>query len=118
MSNSYFPTSLPGLHFAGRTTFYVNQTQLADSGARLVIRKYSGYRYRYTIRFLRSAQSEHSTLNTFFETHCGTFESFLLTDPVDSVSRRVRFVDDDLILDKQPGAAYYTGELELETVAT
>ncbi len=113
MSNQTFP-SLAGLQFASRSTFFVNVTQIADSGARLVVRRYSGYRYHYVIRFLRTSLTEHTTLDTFFTQHLGSFDSFLLTDPVDGTSRRVRFIDDDLTLEKQKG--YFTGELDLETV--
>lgn len=116
MSDRVFPT-LPGIVFAGRAPFFVNSTQQADSGRRLVVKKRSqtGFRYTLDVRFLRVPLGEHTTLFEFFASHSGSFESFLFTDPVDSVTRRVRFVDDDLGLTKERGP-YYSGEITLETV--
>lgn len=115
MSNYYFPVTLPGLHFAGREPFAVTTTQIADNGKRFVCFKYEGYRYRFEAKFLRIGAAEHTTLNNFWNTHHGSWDSFLLTDPWDSTERRVRFASESLSFEKEKG--FYTATVDLETVA-
>ena len=100
-----------------RVPFFVNATQSADNGRRLVVKKRAavGYRYTLEVRGLRPWLEEPRALFDFFEQHAGSFESFLYVDTEDEVTRRVRFVDDDLNLKRENGGVY-TGDFELETV--
>ena len=100
MADDYFPVSLPGLLFAGRTTFYGDDVQEGYSGAEFRINRYAGPRYRYSFdaEFLRSSLAEIAEMHGFFEGHGGRRDSFLLVDPVDGVTRRVRFDEPELEL--------------------
>lgn len=119
MSNTVFPvSSLPGLVFVRRTTFYGDAVQEAASGAEFRVNRYAAprYRYEYDLRFAREALTEWSTLHGHFTTHGGRRESFLLVDPVDGVTRRVRFSEPELDAERIV-AAVYSCSFELVTVA-
>lgn len=118
MSNSTFPlSSLPGLFFEERETLHGEITQEGDTGTEFRLRRYSAPRYRYVFEaeWLRTSTSEFSTLQTFYNDHGGQTESFLLVDPVDGTTRRVRF-DNVLALRKERRLPWYTTTVELVTV--
>lgn len=100
MSDAFFPVSLPGILFAGRTTFYGDDVQEGYSGAEFRINRYAAPRYRYSFdaEFLRASLVEIAELSGFFEAHGGRRDSFLLVDPVDGATRRVRFDEPELEL--------------------
>jgi hypothetical protein len=114
MSAATFP-SLPGVICEGRAPFFGTQVQQAVTGAELrVKRRDVGYRYTLTVRWLRPWLGEDDTLYQFFVARNGSWDSFLFTDPVDSVQRAVRFADDDLDLEFKDGV--WSGSIELVTV--
>lgn len=119
MSDRVFP-SLPGVIQVGREPFFVTRQHESESGARIAIRKRTspGYAYTLEVRGLREWLGETDVLFSFFEDHCGAYESFLYVDRKDGITRRVHFVDDRLPLKRQnnPSGGYYTGEVALETV--
>ena len=115
MSNRFFPT-LPAAVHTSRASLFVTKTQKTDNGRRLSVKKRAAPGYRYTISVsLRSWLSEERDLFQFFESHSGSYESFLYIDPQDGVTRRVTFTDDELPLDYERGGVW-TGSFDLETV--
>jgi hypothetical protein len=99
VSDLYFPlSSLPGVVFAGRTPYFSDTVQTASAGNEYRINHFTGPRFRYEFEgeFLRSSLGEIDTLHGFFLAHGGRRDSFLLVDPVDGVTRRVRFDDPEL----------------------
>jgi hypothetical protein len=84
MSDLIFP-SLVGVVYAGREPFFANATQTSDAGRRLVVRRQTaqGWRFNYDVRFLRTSLYEHSTLQSFFRHHAGSYDSFLVQIPED-----------------------------------
>lgn len=115
MSDRFFPTLLVST-LEARTPFVRTKTQETDSGRRLSVKKRTTPGYRYTISVqLCPWLNEPRDLFQFFEEHAGSYESFLYTDPCDSVVRRVRFTDDELDVTHE-GGGLYSGTIELETV--
>jgi phage-related protein len=114
VSNDAFPlSSLPAIVCDERSREREVTVQRAESGAEYRIAR-SDPRYRY--QFSGHVRvSERTTLETFFDTHGGMRESFLLTDPVDGVSRRVRFDDPALAFDRVTNAVFAV-DFELVTV--
>lgn len=99
MSDAIFPSSsLPGLVLGGRETYYGDEVQEGDTGMEYRINRYTAprFRYSYDAQFLRATLSEFETLHGFFVGHGGRRDSFLLVDPVDGVTRRVRFDEPSL----------------------
>lgn len=117
MSDTVFPaSSLPGLVLQARATFYGDTVQEGDTGTEYRLNRTAArYRYEYELRFARGSANEWQTLQSHFETHGGRRESFLLTDPVDGVSRRVRFADPELTLERIV-TGVYSCSFELVTV--
>lgn len=105
MSSSQFPLNLPGMDISvKRTQVWKTAIQEAVSGAEQRATFWSAPRFKYQIKFnfLRQSKNgdETATLMQFFDTHRGRFESFLIVDPYDGVTRRVRFDMDEGELEK------------------
>jgi hypothetical protein len=118
VSDVTFPaSSLPGLVLQARTTFYGDTVQEGDTGTEYRLNRTASprYRYEYELRFARGTANEWQTLQSHFTTHGGRRESFLLVDAVDGVTRRVRFADPELTLDRIV-TGVYSCSFELVTV--
>ncbi len=125
MSNLVFPT-LAGFDIkVTRKEIYSTLTQAAASGKELRASLWSTPRYRYSLNlnFVRQGgysvntlSDEVVTLNAFFDTHLGTWDSFLFNDPVDGVQRRVRFASDELTLERIVNLAWSGGSIDLISV--
>lgn len=113
MSNQTFPT-IAANRMESRTPFFETTIQSSDSGAEYRLkRREVGYRYRLTLQ-CRSSANEYTDLFGFFEEHGGSQDSFLFTDPMDGIQRRVRFDQDELEVTSEPGL--YTVTVDLVTV--
>lgn len=113
MSNQTFP-AFPATRLESRTPFFETSIQAGNTGAEYRIRRRDpGYRYRLTIQ-ARVGVGEHTDIFGFFEAHGGSAESFLFVDPMDGSTRRVRFDQDELDVEFEPGL--YTFAVELVTV--
>lgn len=116
MSNSVFPSTLPGIDIkVSRRAIYSTKIQTARSGKELRASWWATPRYAYTLtlNFVRQAgfssvtpSDEAATLVAFFETHRGAWDSFLFDDPYDAVQRRVRFNGDELELERLANKAW------------
>lgn len=108
MSNLYFPlANLPVLRLIRRTMVARTSVTEADSGAEYRIARYSAPRYRWEFELdTRDHLYERAEIEGFWNEHDGMRDSFLLVDPVDGVTRRVRFDDDELTVERINGNVY------------
>lgn len=119
MSAEAFP-SLPGLSIEiSRVGLW--QTRIVSSDSRVEHRAtrwaYPRHRYKLKFNFLRplnhnSLTDEVATLTAFFVARAGAMDSFVISDPVDGVSRRVRF-DENLSLEQFLSAVWESQSVEL-----
>lgn len=131
MSNQVFPTNLPGLDpQIIRSEEYATKVLSGGwwSTNEERTRGLTTPIYRYTISFncLRAnkqapapnaAKTETELVLGFLRDHYGSWDSFLFTDPYDSVQRRVRLVKDSLEMQLDDGLKWYVlKKLELRTV--
>jgi hypothetical protein len=99
VSNATFPiASFAGLRLKSRTSFETTVIQEGDLGTeyRLSAQAMRRWRYAWELRGARDAYSERVLLEGWHAGHGGRRDNFLLVDPVDGVTRRVRFDDDEL----------------------
>ena len=125
MSTLLFPT-LPGLDIAvKRSEVFATSVQVSASGVEARATWWSTPRYTYdlTFNFLRQANfsaltylDEMNVLLKFFEVHKGQFESFLFVDPLDGLTRRVRFAQDHLDLEQIVAKAWKCDSIQLISV--
>ncbi len=123
MSNLVFP-SFQGIDLAiKRRAIYATKVQTSASGKELRASFQSTPRYAYELKFnflrqagYQSTQDEVAQLDSFFDTMIGSWDSFLLNDPVDGVQRRVRFVDDQLDLEQILNQCWSGGTVKLISV--
>lgn len=104
-----FPT-LPGLNIAiKRTEIYSTLVQPGATGKeqRASFQATPRFQFDLTFNFFRqaafSAQTvfdELSSLQTFFETQKGQWDTFNFTDPVDSTVRTCRFAQDTMDIER------------------
>ncbi len=104
-----FPT-LPGLDIAvKRSEAYSTAVQVGSSGKeqRASFQATPRFSFELTFNFFRqtafSAQTtfdELASLQTFFETQKGRWDTFSFTDPVDSTVRTCRFDQDTLSIER------------------
>lgn len=125
MSNSVFPEFMGFDIKVSRKEIYSTLVQSPASGKELRAALWSTPRYRYSLNLNFVRQSgfsvntlvdEVAILNAFFEAHLGTWDSFLFNDPVDGVQRRVRFVSDELSLERIANLVWSGGTIELISV--
>lgn len=117
MSDVYLPT-LPGLRCRGRTRIFNETEQESASGITYRIKNWSGPKYRYAYEvWMRTANGEYATFQGHILAHSGPHESFLLVDPVDGVTRRVKFADPE-IEDERIVNGAYSASFELITTNT
>lgn len=88
MSSRVFPSALPGLEMAIKRTPLPPPVKIRTTPSQREFRARDATlpRYRYSVgfEFLRAgAEAELQALTGFFLAHGGSFESFLLSDPVD-----------------------------------
>lgn len=89
MSNSVFPI-LPGLEWKYKRIIVAPPVKILTTPSQREFRARDAtlprYRYVFSYEFLRQAAAlaEWQTLEDFFKTHGGDFESFRLTDPDDN----------------------------------
>lgn len=116
MSNLVFP-SLPGVDInVERETIYSTTTRTSVSGKEYRTSWQASPRYRYKLKFnLRTAWSapspfgaynEVSVVQAFLDTHLGSWDSFLYTDPYSGSQVRVRFERDNLNLKQELTGAW------------
>lgn len=118
MSNATLP-SLPYALRCTRTVFYTNTVQTAAAGRELRTSRQSTPRYRYTFEaqgLVKAPTDQVAALLSHFEAHRGRWDSFLMTDPVDGVQRRVRFDQDDLPIVRIAPNVWAVEPFELVTV--
>lgn len=109
MSDLYFPVSLPGLRLKARRIVWSTEVQEAPSGAEFRPSYRTVPRYRYSYELIsRDSFSERVQIEGFFNAHGGRRDSFLLVDPVDGVTRRVRFEDDEFDMERLVPGVYST----------
>ena len=86
MSNSVFPSTLPGMKFfSNRTPIFTTDVQAAQSGkeTRIARMAYPLFRWETSFEFLRDSvtPSELQALVGFFGSLQGQWDTFLFTDP-------------------------------------
>jgi uncharacterized protein (TIGR02217 family) len=88
VSNSVFPTLAGSLMEVDREPMYSTIVQRESGGRELRVNTQTAARYRYRISydFLRqdAGGDEAATLQAFFSTHRGSWDSFFFTDPYNS----------------------------------
>jgi hypothetical protein len=125
VSNSTFP-ALPLLQRGWeRTPFRRVDTFDTPSGVEQRSVRQTEARYRYSLRYIVresvpapapwQAYSERAALQKLFDDHVGSWDSFLYPDPVDGVSRRVRFEEDELPM-RQLVPGVYEVDVDLVSV--
>lgn len=118
MSDLLFPT-LPACVTVSRAPIFVTSVQQARSGKELRIRHLTGPRFRYTLNVtMRQFGSyvEIAALLGFIEAVAGRYDSFLLVDPYDGVTRRCRFDLDEFDFARLNGTVWGLDGLEIVTV--
>lgn len=129
MSDLVYPTNLPGQLRMRVTTAYRSVVHETRGGKKQVIQLWTDPVLRIAIPYAGlsatiaapggwSAYSELGVVRYFFQTHHGMGESFLIDLPADfgGGQVRVRFASDELDLEPDDDADWWTGEVELETV--
>jgi hypothetical protein len=96
MSDQFYPLDLPGITWNRvRKPHFKNSVFEALSGAEVRVRHrfYPKHDLELKYNFLRekTTHTEMQRLVGFFESHGGTFESFLFADPADSVAQYTQF---------------------------
>lgn len=105
MSNESFPT-FAGLDVAvTRTTIHASRVQTSAGGVELRSQLQVNPRYRYRLKVTvrknaPGAVDELAQLHAFIVARAGRADSFFFTDPIDGVSRRVRFDTDEQDLER------------------
>lgn len=104
MSGQTFPSFQTVKINVTRTPMYATKIQTSTSGKELRCSWQSTPRYHYTlaIEALRTTKNgdEVATLMNFIDTHKGSYDSFFYTDPYSGQAVRVRFVDDEVELER------------------
>lgn len=94
MSSSLFPTIASIKKEIVRTPVFDTTVQRESSGRELRVSRMSSPRYRYSLEYtLRegSGGDEFRTLLNFFDTHQGSWDSFLFADPKGSAASTYAF---------------------------
>lgn len=129
MSDLVYPNNLPGQLRLRHTTEYRTVIHETRGGKKQVLQLWTtpGYRFRIPYAGLSatiaapgswSAYSEIGVVRHFFDTHRGMGDSFLFDLPTEfgGARVRVRFASDELELEPDDDADWYTGEVEFEVV--
>jgi hypothetical protein len=104
---SLFPLYIPGIDIViKRSTIYSTTIESSDYKIERRASWYLNPRYKYEIKFnflrqsvLQSTYDEVAELVNFFDSNRGSLYSFSLIDPVDGITRQVRF-DESLTLEQ------------------
>ncbi len=106
-SNFFFPT-LPGTRIeVSRSPQWSTKVHKGSSGTEQRVGWYNATLYEFVLNievmregFGGGSTVEASTLTNFFDSMGGQRDSFLYVDPLDGTSRRVRFGDDKLEIER------------------